>query len=110
MCNIIWAEAQGRSCMLHGLTRDLQIGESMNELAAQLPAAVFIRCQRSYLVNLHHVRATDGKFVYLANGEAISVGRSIRLEVLSAVEHYQGVWSGQPGTGGDAHETEDRDL
>ena len=97
MCDILWAEAQGRSCMLHGLCRDVQIGESMNELTAQLPGDVFIRCQRSYLVNLHHVRNTDGKFVYMTNGEAVSIGRSTRPEVLSAVEHYQTRWNEQLG-------------
>ena len=97
MCDIIWAEAQGRSCMLHGMSRDLQIGESMNELSMKLPEDVFIRCQRSYLVNLHHVRETDGKFVYMTNGEAISIGRSARAEVMSAVAHYRTRWNEQLG-------------
>lgn len=97
MCDILWAEAQGRNCVLHGLSRDLQIGASMNELTTQLPGDVFIRCQRSYLVNLRHVRQADGKFVYMTNGEAISIGRSTRPEVMSVVEHYQLLWNEQQG-------------
>lgn len=97
MCDILWAEALGRSCMLHCLCRDMQIGESMNELAAQLPGDVFIRCQRSYLVNLHHVKEADGKFVYMSNGEAISIGRSTRPEVMSAVANYQDRWNEKMG-------------
>ena len=97
MCDILWAEASGRSCMLHCLCRDMQIGESMNELATQLPGTVFIRCQRSYLVNLHHVKEADGKFVYMSNGEAISIGRSTRPEVMSAVANYQEQWNEQMG-------------
>ena len=95
MCDIVWAEAQGRSCMLHCLCRDIQIGESMNELASQLPAGVFIRCQRSYLVNLHHVKTIDGKYVYMSNGAAVSIGRSTRLEVMSSVQQYQEKWNRQ---------------
>ena len=97
MCDILWAEAQGRNCMLHCLCRDVQIGESMNELTAQLPGDVFIRCQRSYLVNLHHVRDADGKFIYMINGETISIGRSIRQEVMAAVEQYRKRWNQQVG-------------
>ena len=95
MCDILWAEAQGRGCMLHCLCRDFQVGESMNELTAQLPGDIFIRCQRSYLVNLHHVKDADGKFVYMTNGEMISIGRSTRPEVLSAVEQYRKRWNQQ---------------
>ena len=97
MCDILWAEVLGRSCLLHCLCRDIQIGESMNELVSQLPGAVFIRCQRSYLVNLHHVKSVDGKFVYMSNGEAISIGRSTRSEVMSAVAHYRERWNEQMG-------------
>lgn len=93
MCDILWAEAQGRSCMVHCLSRDVQVGESMNELFSLLPGAVFIRCQRSYLVNLHHVKAMDSKFLYMSNGTAVSIGRSTRPEVLSAVEAYQQQWN-----------------
>ena len=69
----------------------------MNELTAQLPGDVFIRCQRSYLVNLHHVRDADGKFIYMINGETISIGRSIRQEVMAAVEQYRKRWNQQVG-------------
>lgn len=93
MCDILWAEAQGRSCMLHCLCRDVQVGESMNELMAKLPGEVFIRCQRSYLVNLHHVKAIDGKCVYMTNGDVVSMGRNTRLEVMSAVQAYQEHWN-----------------
>ena len=93
MCDILWAEALGRSCMLHCLCRDMQIGESMNELTAQLPGDVFIRCQRSYLVNLHHVKKADGKVVYMSNGEEVAIGRSSRVEVMEAVDNYHERWN-----------------
>lgn len=97
MCNILWAEAKGRSSMLHCLCRDVQIGESMGELMDQLPPDVFIRCQRSYLVNLHHVRSTDGKFVCMTNGETVPVGRSSCAETLAAVEQYRSCWNERLG-------------
>ena len=64
----------------------------MNELTAELPEDVFIRCQRSYLVNLHHVKEADGKVVYMSNGEEVSIGRSARVEVMAAVNHYRERW------------------
>lgn len=97
MCDILWVEAQGRSSVLHCLSRDVQIGESMNELIDQLAPDVFIRCQRSYLVNLHHVRSADGKFVYMTNGETIPVGRSSCAETLEAVEQYRSRWNERLG-------------
>jgi len=92
MCDILWAETLGRNCLLHCLCRDTQIGASMNELTAELPEDVFIRCQRSYLVNLHHVKEADGKVVYMSNGEEVSIGRSARVEVMAAVNHYRERW------------------
>lgn len=93
VCDILWAEAQGRSSVIHCLSRDIQIGEGMNELSALLPGDSFVRCQRSYMVNLHHVRAIDGKNVYMINGDAVSIGRNARLEVMSSVQRYQEHWS-----------------
>ena len=93
MCDILWAEATGRSCTLHCMRREVQIGIPMNELVGQLPGEVFLRCQRSSLVNLHHVKESDRKFLYMTDGTAVSIGRGVRAEVLDALRKYQQRWN-----------------
>jgi DNA-binding LytR/AlgR family response regulator len=60
-------------------TKDQKIITSMNvkTIAAQLPASIFARVSKSYLVNVTHIDSFDTELVYIQNNE-IPLGQSFK--------------------------------
>ena len=74
--SLIWAEGERRGCLIHGFQVCLLSRESLAALAQQLPQALFLRCHRSFLVNLCHIRALDAEGLHMADGATIPLSRS----------------------------------
>lgn len=64
-------------------TADSKIITSMNvkTIAAQLPASIFARVSKSYIVNILHITAFDNELVYILNHE-IPLGQSFKDDFL----------------------------
>jgi DNA-binding LytR/AlgR family response regulator len=60
-------------------TIDNKIITSMNvkTISAQLPASVFARVSKSYIVNVKHINSFDNELVYI-NGNEIPIGQSFK--------------------------------
>ncbi|RYG41140.1 MAG: response regulator transcription factor, partial [Chitinophagaceae bacterium] len=60
-------------------TKDQKIITSMNvkTIASQLPASIFARVSKSYLVNVLHIDSFDNELVYIQNNE-IPLGQSFK--------------------------------
>jgi DNA-binding LytR/AlgR family response regulator len=93
MCNLIWAEACGRSCVLHVPQRTLPAGISLMGLTWLLPDKSFLRCQKSFLVNLCRIQSTDGRFFQMSEGSPVPIGRDCRGTALSAYALFQKRWA-----------------
>ncbi len=93
---LMYAEAFGRISRVYmrdGAQIDGYIGIGM--LLQKLPAASFIHCHRSYVVNLRYVRAVGRTELTLDNGKKVPVSRRIYGEVSKAfVEYYRGKTGG----------------
>ena len=61
----------------------------------RLPETVFTRCQRSFVVNLTHVREIAGNSLFLSDGTEISLGRGIKAGVLEAYQRYRALRYGE---------------
>ncbi|MET0016322.1 LytTR family transcriptional regulator DNA-binding domain-containing protein [Oscillibacter sp.] len=94
MCDLIWAEACGRSCILHVPQGAFTAGVSLLELTELLPEESFLRCQKSFLINLYRVRSEDGKAFRMSDGGRVPIGRDCRDAALAALAAYQARWSG----------------
>jgi DNA-binding LytR/AlgR family response regulator len=57
--DVLYAEADGDYCWIHTDTERLLSSQSMRELEDHLPATIFFRIHRSYLVNLRRVAALE---------------------------------------------------
>lgn len=90
--DLIWAESNRHGAILHTHCEGLQTRESLRDLSERLPEGVFLRCQRSFLVNRYHVRELRGGGVRLDNGRDVPVGRSMRDSVCSAVQELAQIW------------------
>jgi DNA-binding LytR/AlgR family response regulator len=64
-------------------TSDNKIITSMNvkTIAAQLPAAIFARVSKSYIVNVLHITSFDNELVYIQHNE-IPLGQSFKEDFL----------------------------
>lgn len=65
-------------------TMDNKIITSMNvkTISAQLPASIFARVSKSYIVNVLHITSFDNEIVYIQNNE-IPLGQSFKDEFLA---------------------------
>jgi DNA-binding LytR/AlgR family response regulator len=64
-------------------TRDNKIITSMNvkTIATQLPASIFARVSKSYIVNTQHISSFDNELIYIHNNE-IPLGQGFKDEFL----------------------------
>lgn len=81
--NIWWVEAIGHSAVV-GLEKErIEVTDSLGALEAQLKSG-FVKCHRSYLVNLGHVTRIEKTDVVLDNGERIPLSRRLYKQVNEA--------------------------
>ncbi len=64
------------------------IRKGLHEIADQLPASLFFRVHRKYLVNLAHVREYDEKHLTLSCGHTLPISRRNSRSFRDAIEAY----------------------
>ncbi|HAP04053.1 MAG TPA: hypothetical protein DCQ87_08775 [Lachnospiraceae bacterium] len=75
--DIFCIEASGRNCRVY-INRDndpIECSDSFKEVGARLDGILFFRCQRSFIINLAHVRMYKYSYVVLDNGKKIQISR-----------------------------------
>lgn len=90
--DLLWAESSQHGTLLHTRCESIQTRETLRDFDARLPEGVFLRCQRSFLVNLYHVGEMDSVCVRLDDGSEIPVGRRLRDDVQSACRELFKTW------------------
>ena len=68
----------------------------LSALEELLPPGIFVRCQRSFLVNLCHAAQAAGGELILSDGTRLPLGRKVRDRVIEA---YEAVRSARTGGG-----------
>lgn len=61
---------------------------TISELANQLSELPFLRCHRSYIINLEHVEAVQNEDFRLKGGVLVPIGRSYRKQVKEIYKNY----------------------
>lgn len=88
LCEILYAEASGRNCILHCNRGEVQLSRSLGWTETLLPSGPFLRCQKSFIVNLRAVRQFSGGAFSMDNGATIAVGRGHREEIQRQYKAY----------------------
>ena len=88
LSKVHWAESWSNACTLHLEDKDLSTWLSLEELTALLDDPRFLRCQRSYLVNLDHVIGMKGSEFLLNDGTLVPVSREGRAAMKAKYERY----------------------
>ena len=85
LCQLRYAEADGRETVLHCDGVTMRGSAPLGKVAEQLPSPLFLRCQKSFLVNLASVREVSRGSVILADGRSIPLARARSQELTRAV-------------------------
>ena len=94
LCRLSYAEAAGRETVLRCGEAVLCASAPLGKVAEQLPSPLFLRCQKSFLVNLGSVREVCGGSVIMTDGRSIPMARARSQELTKAVA----AWNAARGT------------
>jgi len=87
--DILFAEVYGAKCIIHSSLRNVTTYLSFDALLELMDTESFLRCHRSYLVNLNHVKAIrKGEFI-LDNGALVLISRRKQNDAQQAFDEMQ---------------------
>ena len=99
---VTYVEARGHGCMVEtrsrlGETSQIEIMESISEMAELLSSHGFVRCHRSYLCRVGSIYQIGKTEILLENGSVIPVSRRMYGEVNQAfIRHFRGIKQDAP--------------
>ncbi len=90
LADILYFEVFGHDLTIHKSDgTKLRYSGTLKDMEDMLPPSLFVRTQRSFLVNLGHVKEITRHEVILTDGESVSIGRgkydTVRLRFLDYV-------------------------
>jgi DNA-binding LytR/AlgR family response regulator len=92
---IMWIEANSSYCCIHATeNRKFTMSYPLARIEERLPKSQFIRIQRSYLVNIEHVKKLAGQSLIIGN-HILKIGEGYKEEVLNRFI-FLGVRGSQP--------------
>lgn len=81
LADIYYIEISGRVLVIHGRYGRIETEMSMTQAEGKLQGAPFLKCHRSYLVNLFHVRAFEADALVMEDGGIVPVSEDRREKV-----------------------------
>lgn len=73
MKDIVFAEVYGNTVLIHTSSEEIKAYISLDELAKLLPKDIFLRCHRSYIVNMNFIASQDGSDFILKNSTKVPI-------------------------------------
>ena len=86
--DIRYIEIRNHQAILHTREQELTVWRSLDELEAEMRDERFLRCHRSYLVNLEHVKALEKRDFLMDCGDLAPVSR----QKIQAVQRRYQEW------------------
>lgn len=74
--DIKYIESQSRCCVLHTVSGEKAVYTTLDKLEAQLDDPRFLRCHRSFLVNMNNVMELAAQDFVLFSGEKVPIKRN----------------------------------
>jgi DNA-binding LytR/AlgR family response regulator len=84
---IIYIEVFDKQSVIHLQDEAVYTYTSLDKLWSQLVSPPFIRCHRSYIVNLDHVKTIDRDFI-VSNGDTVYIRRADQWKMKKAYQDY----------------------
>ena len=79
--DIQYVEIQGHTAVIHTIDRVLTTRRVLDELEREIGHTDFLRCHRSFLVNMNHIQRLEKNAFRLNSGEMIPIGSSVMAKI-----------------------------
>ena len=86
--DITYIESYAHVCVFHADQRQYSAYMTMDNAMRLVSDRAFIRCHKSYIVNLRHIRTINGSELILTDGAVIPVSRSMRRQIQGLYDDY----------------------
>ncbi len=84
---IRYVEVSNHTCILHMEEEQINADVNIENLASLLPSPRFVRCHRSYIVNLGYVKSVDRDFI-MEDGEVVYIRGKDERKMASLFAQY----------------------
>jgi DNA-binding LytR/AlgR family response regulator len=88
LSKIKWIESQDKSCVLRLPDEDLRVYRRLDELLSLISDSRFLRCHRSFAVNLDHAAYVKDNDFVMKDGSLVPIRREGRAQIKVLFEDY----------------------
>jgi DNA-binding LytR/AlgR family response regulator len=81
---LVYAEAMLNYVMLYTASKKLMVYITIKSLEEQLPATIFIKVHKSFIVNLHKIKSIEGNTLDM-DIEKIAISQNLREKVMNEI-------------------------
>lgn len=78
--DIIYIEVFNKTCIIYTKQKTITSSISLSELEEKLKKEGFLRCHKSYLVNMHFIKEYNDSGFFLTNKQFIPISKRERLK------------------------------
>jgi len=82
--DLVYAEAMLNYVMLYTTSKKMMVYVTIKSLEEQLPADIFIKVHKSFIVNINKIKSIEGNILDIGN-EKITISQSLREKVINEV-------------------------
>ena len=82
--DLLYAEAMLNYVMLYTSTKKMMVYVTMKSLEEQLPASIFIKVHKSFIVNINKIKSIEGNILNIGNGK-ITISQNLREKVINEI-------------------------
>ena len=82
--DLVYAEAMLNYVMLYTTAKKMMVYVTIKSLEEQLPADIFIKVHKSFIVNMNKIRSIEGNILDMGMGK-ITISQSLREKVINEI-------------------------
>lgn len=82
--DLVYAEAMLNYVMLYTRTKKMMVYLTIKRLEEQLPAGIFIKVHKSFIVNLNKIQSIEGNVLDMGN-QKIAISQNLREKVIAEI-------------------------
>lgn len=95
--DIFYVESQKRACIFRIAAEEIKTNSSMDTIAKKLDGFPFVRCHRSFIVNLLHVADMLNQDFVMGSGVKVPISKSYHAAAKKAFkEYFRAKMQGEP--------------
>lgn len=95
--DIIYVEVTARVSVVHTEGAEVSTNRGLSDIEAEIADEDFLRCHRSFLVNMNHIRRPDKADFIMTNGERVPIGTDNLAKIKQAFFDwsFKRAWEGR---------------